>query len=662
MNTGQIAARAAPALRTTPRCKPDPAVREAQRRLLLAQAGHGAAVQGVLALLVAAVFWPRAAHVGLVAWGGFLLVAMGVRVATSVCYEARDSASRTRLFAIHRACIVAAGLGWGVECSVLGRGAPFEMNVFLTFVLAGLTAGGIATIGSNCRVYTGFMLGIALPIMADFLLRASELYAVMAAMIAVYCLALQAAVRSFEDNLLSALCLSHANARLVASLRRSNDALLESNDRLSYQALHDDLTGLCNRREFERRLATAIASCAEGQTGHAVCYFDLDQFKVVNDVCGHAGGDELLRQLARVLQRTVRRMDTLARLGGDEFAVLVECCSVEQAQHAARAVRTALEGFTFVWDGKQLKVGASIGLVPIDEATLTVSAVLAAADAACFTAKEQGRDRIHVYHPSDEEIARRHTEMAWVERINRAIAEDRLSLVYQEIAPAVPAHTTGRHFELLVRLRDVDGRIISPGVFLPAAERFHIASRIDRWVLQQALTWLRGLGADARRIELCSINLSGQSLTNSEFLDFTLAELAVPGTRPETLCFEITETTAIANLAAAQRFIGEVKARGCRVALDDFGSGLSSFGYLRSLAVDFLKIDGIFVKDLLTDPINLAMVRSINDIGQVLGKRTVAEFVEDDATRRKLAELGVDYVQGYGIARPRPLDELFSLS
>ncbi len=435
---------------------------------------------------------------------------------------------------------------------------------------------------------------------------------------------------------------------------------LEMSHRLSYQARHDDLTGLLNRREFEQRVTSALHSAIGRDVEHAICYLDLDLFKLINDTCGHAAGDQLLRTIAGILRQQVRQTDSIARIGGDEFVLLLECCTVKQAQRTANAIRRAVEDLSFPWGDKRFRVGVSIGLVPVSGQGDTVSDILSAADAACFAAKEQGRNRVHTYHRSDAELSHRQGEMDWVTRIAQALDESRFELMYQSIEPSAGRITHGLHFEFLIRLRDVDGQLIGPGAFLPAAERYHIITRLDRWVVGTACHWLGSLGERASELELCAINLSGQSLTNEDFLHFTLAEVRRLGALAERICFEITETAAIGNLGAAQRYIAELKTLGCKFALDDFGSGLSSFGYLKALPVDYLKIDGLFVKDLASDPVDYAMVRAINEIGKVLGKQTIAEFVENDEIRACLIEIGVDFVQGYGVAMPRPLAEIFA--
>jgi diguanylate cyclase (GGDEF)-like protein/PAS domain S-box-containing protein len=440
---------------------------------------------------------------------------------------------------------------------------------------------------------------------------------------------------------------------------------------LTYQASHDSLTGLVNRRELENRLARVLETARNDGSHHALCYLDLDQFKVINDTCGHVAGDELLRQLSEVLRAKVRRRDTLARLGGDEFGVLMEHCVLRQAQRVANTLRKTVEEFRFSWENKTFSVGVSIGLVPVTSESESVAGTLSAADTACYVAKDQGRNRIHVYHPEDMELARRHGEMQWVARINQALEEDRFCLSVQpirrisdvdvELSPASVMPDDRGYFELLLRMRDSSGRLVPPGAFLPAAERYSLSVRLDRWVVEKIFSWLDAHPEQLQRLAMCSINLSGHSIADEEFLQFVISSLDGTNVPAEKLCFEITETAAITNLVSATRFITALKGWGCQFALDDFGSGLSSFAYLKQLAVDFLKIDGVFVKDVVDDPINLAMVKSINDIGKVMGKRTIAEFVENDGILEKLREVGVDYAQGYRIGRPKPLERLLKV-
>lgn len=428
---------------------------------------------------------------------------------------------------------------------------------------------------------------------------------------------------------------------------------------LSHQASHDFLTSLENRHAFEQRLSTLIASPWQLGTEHALCYLDLDQFKVVNDTCGHIAGDELLRQLGRLLKENVRNIDTVARMGGDEFGILMESCSIENALRVLENLRQIIESFGFVWEGKTFSTSVSAGLVPFTSEISSYTELLRTADTACYAAKDAGRNRIHVYHHDDLELERRHGEMQWVSRITQALDEERFELHVQTIVPA-EEHPKGHglHYEVLIRMRDEEGNLIEPGAFLPAAERYGLSPRLDYWVVGTALAWLNSHREHLQKLELCSINLSGPTLCDSGFMAFAIEQLEQCQIPPEKICFEITETAAIANLTAAISFITRMRTLGCRFALDDFGSGLSSFAYLKSLPVDILKIDGVFVKDIVDDPMDLAFVRSINDLGHVMGKVTVAEFVENNAIKARLREIGVDYLQGYGIGRPQHIDSL----
>lgn len=426
---------------------------------------------------------------------------------------------------------------------------------------------------------------------------------------------------------------------------------------LSWQATPDTLTGLVKRREFESRLTQIIDSARLENTQHALLYLDLDQFKVVNDTCGHVAGDELLRQLSQLKQRHLRTGDTLARLGGDEFGILLEDCPLERSLEIAESLRVATSDFRFSWQDYTCEIGVSIGVVPIHAESPSPHEVLAAADLACYAAKEAGRNRVHLYQESDTELAQRHGEMLWVSRLNAALKDDRFVLFRQAIAPTM-GQDNGSHCEVLIRLRDEQGTLVPPGSFLPAAERYNLMSAIDRWVITQVL------GREAHRncgsasaYSMIAINLSGASLGDERFLSFLSEALINPAIDPKRLCFEITETAAINNLSRVADFMLELKAFGCQFALDDFGSGLSSFGYLKNLPVDFLKIDGALVKGVVESNTDLAMVKAINEIGHTLGIQTIAEFVENNEIRAKMAKIGVDFVQGYGIERPRPFDD-----
>ena len=425
---------------------------------------------------------------------------------------------------------------------------------------------------------------------------------------------------------------------------------------IAYQASHDALTGLINRHEFERRLARVLETAKTSATDNALCYLDLDQFKLVNDTCGHMAGDELLRQIANLFKESVRYRDSFARLGGDEFGLLMEHCSLHEAEQVARKMIEALTDFDFYWGGKRFAIGVSIGLVPINEFTVDVDSTLSAADTACYMAKDQGRNRIHIYKEDDEELNRRHGEMRWAVQLPHALDEGNFRLFFQRMTPVAGIGAEGQHYEVLLRLQD--DHIVMPQVFFPAADRYNLSSKLDRWVVAETFQWIADHPDHLADLFLCAINLSGHSLNEEAFVTFVqqqFRDLPIP---PGKICFEITETAAIANLSRAASFMKTLKTQGCRFALDDFGSGLSSFAYLRSLPVDFLKIDGVFVKDIVHDSVDMAIVKSINEIGKVMGKQTVAEFVENEEILRKLRDIGVNYAQGYGIARPQPIDEL----
>jgi diguanylate cyclase (GGDEF)-like protein/PAS domain S-box-containing protein len=427
---------------------------------------------------------------------------------------------------------------------------------------------------------------------------------------------------------------------------------------LNYQATHDGLTGLINRREFEVRVRQVLDSAKVDSAHHALIFMDLDRFKAVNDTCGHAAGDELLRQVSMRLSGQLRNADVLGRLGGDEFGLLLECCPLDRAEQIGQQLLENIKEYRFVWDDKVFEIGVSMGLTGIDADSGGLTDVLNEADSACYAAKRAGRDRLYRYQPDDNELTQRQGEVQWVPRINQALEEGRFVLYSQAIQKLGKAGHAQRHYEILVRMLDAEGQIVPPGAFIPAAERYQLMQAIDRWVVTNTFEILSGeCHADKT---LWSVNLSGQSLGDSTFLAFVEGELSRTGIDPHCLCFEVTETAAVANLTLAREFITRLRAKGVQFALDDFGSGLSSFAYLKNLQIDFLKIDGTFVKEIAHDPVNFAMVRSIHEVGHTLGLRTVAEFVEDDAIISKLNELHVDYGQGYGIERPRPLSALLT--
>ena len=449
-----------------------------------------------------------------------------------------------------------------------------------------------------------------------------------------------------------------AQGRLAGAILVLRDVTEQTRmaEKLAWQARYDALTGLYNRVEFDNRLEAALAEVRRyPQTRAWLCYIDLDQFKVVNDTSGHAAGDEYLKQVGNLLRAQVRETDLVARLGGDEFAILLSHCDAREARNLAERARDAILGLRFAWGSRSYSCGASIGMVPVRADAGSAQDLLSAADTACYVAKDAGRNRVHVYR-DDEDAGDRHREMQWVHRIHSALEEDRFTLAFQPIVP-LQGEADGQHLEVLVRMHDRSGRQIPPMAFIPAAERYHLMSRVDRWVVGAVLESLRRRNPAPKT--LVAVNISAQSLSDEGFLDYILSCLSQPGMDPRWLCLEVTETAAIANLSRARTLMGRLRELGCSLALDDFGTGLSSFGYLRDLAVDYVKIDGAFVRDLHANPLHLELVRAIHRIGRVAGIRTVAECIDNAETMAAVRDVGIDYGQGFWFARPRPLEEFW---
>jgi Amt family ammonium transporter len=450
------------------------------------------------------------------------------------------------------------------------------------------------------------------------------------------------------DNIIGAVVVFHD----VTSTR-------EMQKQLSHQATHDSLTGLMNRTAFETNVAELITHASINHDEHVLCYLDLDQFKLVNDTCGHIAGDELLRQVSQLIKNDLRAGDAFARLGGDEFGILLHSCPVSQGITICENILEIVRDFRFPWEDKQFSIGISIGIVKIDQHTNDLSQLLSWADTACYAAKDLGRNRVHVYEQDDIELATRQGQMQWVSRIRQALDRDQFRLYFQSIKPIVDAGDTGGHYEIFIRLLDEDEGIIPPGAFIPAAERYNLMQEIDLWVIRNALAWLSDhTRRQSSPVGLCALNLSGASIGDPACLSGIKDFFKQYKVDPKLICFEITETAAISNLRSATKFIKEMKSLGCKFSLDDFGSGLSSFGYLKNLKVDYLKIDGSFIKDIDKDTTDRAMVQSINSIGHVMGLKTIAEFVESEEIITILSEIGIDYAQGYYIDRPRPLEQL----
>ena len=446
-----------------------------------------------------------------------------------------------------------------------------------------------------------------------------------------------------------------ANNELVGSVMVIRDVTYarQMSHEMEHRAQHDALTNLYNRHAFESALEKSTST---DDYEHILCYIDLDQFKIVNDTCGHIAGDELLRQLSAEFSKSIRKSDILARLGGDEFGILMQHCDIDRAFNIASNIKQTVADYTFHWEDKTFRLGTCIGLATIDKNT-TPTLAMQHADAACFTAKELGRNRIHIYSPDDDEMALTKGQMGWVPRIQKALQEDHFELYAQAITSLQNEESIDSHFEVLIRLNE-DGIIVPPGAFLPAAERYNLSSQLDKWVIENTLHTLKNFRHKVLNTDIFNINLSAASLNENGFLEFIQETFAFTKIQPKQICFEITETAAVTNLTAANKFITSLKKMGCKFALDDFGSGLSSFGYLKNFPVDYLKIDGSFVKDMANDPIDAAMVKSINEIGQIMGKKTVAEWVENHTIAMMLKDIGVDFAQGYYFSKPSPLNTL----
>ena len=424
--------------------------------------------------------------------------------------------------------------------------------------------------------------------------------------------------------------------------------------RLAYQATHDPLTGLINRLEFENRVAHQIRKLETESAEHGFFYLDLDQFKVVNDTCGHAAGDKLLRELCGLIARCLRKEDLFARLGGDEFGILIRNCPIEGCRQRAETIRKQVQEYRFSFNDQVFHVGVSVGLVSLNDHRTRVQDLFSAADSACYIAKERGRNQVHIYRACDEDTQQREGEMRWVARLQQALDENRFELQFQPIVP-LGGCSEPSHYEALLRMHDHDGSLVYPEAFLPAAERYGLMPDIDRWVFHHALHWL-----GRHRAQFCgqriSINLSGVSISDAAFLEYVKYQFEASGASPDAVIIELTESSALNNFAAAMDFITTLKALGCQFALDDFGKGFSSLSNLKQLPVDYLKIDGGFILDILNDPVDDHFVRAICEIGHSIDKLIVAEYVESDEIRSRLTELGVDMAQGFGIARPAAIE------
>ncbi|MEL6581395.1 MAG: EAL domain-containing protein, partial [Cyanobacteria bacterium J06621_12] len=438
--------------------------------------------------------------------------------------------------------------------------------------------------------------------------------------------------------------------------------LLSEKELAQWQASHDALTGLVNRREFEHQLSQILSS--DDELHHTLLYLDLDRFKIVNDTCGHCAGDELLRQISKLISAQVPSENTVARLGGDEFAIILYRYPQQNAVALAEIILSSIQQFCFLWYEQSFNLGASIGVLSFKSSEDTLTSVLKAADAACYSAKNLGRNQIYVMENKKQELALQFQEMNWLAKIHQALESNRFLLFYQTIQPLQTDVPDSEHYEVLLRMEGENGQIIPPMAFISIAERYQLMNRIDRWVIRTLFATQARHYQQRREIcqkkgwaenSLYAVNLSGETLNDVNFVQFVKEELEHYQIPPQLICFEITETVAISNLSQAKMMITQLQKLGCRFALDDFGSGMSSFAYLKSLPIDFLKIDGTFIRELLEDPINSAIIRSFHQVAQLMGVATIAEFVDSQEKLTHLKSLGIDYAQGYWIAKPQPL-------
>lgn len=550
-----------------------------------------------------------------------------------------------------------AGLMWGVGSYFIFPDNNVLLSAVIVLTIGGLVAAAAVTYAPSKYIGMAFSVPALLPLSIYFFSHDGNEYFYMGMLVLIYLLVIITSNKVMNNAILNGILLGIKNDALIDELKNKVLKIENMSGEMSYQASHDMLTGLINRREFEARLESAISSVKQIKRSHTLCYMDLDEFKVVNDTCGHVAGDALLQDLAKHLESKIRYTDTIARLGGDEFGLLLPLCDITKAREIANSVREIIKEFQFVWDDKSFDIGVSIGLVEINENIMTVTDILKAADSACYVAKESGKNRIHIYQDDDEQLTQRLGDMHRAQSVQMALTNNRFVLFAQEIRANYKAKVKW-HGEFLVRMLDDDDQIIPPDKFIPAAERYHLMADIDKWVLNHAFSFIQQLEKKYDGAVLCAINLSGQSICDEGFLNYVVNKLKETDISANSICFEITETAAVANFIHAEKLLDTLKAMGCSFSLDDFGSGLSSFGYLKKLDVDYLKIDGSFVKSMLGDDKDYALVKSIKQVGKEMGMKTIAEFVENEALQNKLIDLGVDFSQGYGIAKPVPLSSL----
>ena len=558
---------------------------------------------------------------------------------------------------IYLAGTLVTGLMWGLGSYYLFPEDNVLLDAVIVLTIGGLVAAASVTYSPSKYIGLAFSIPALLPLSLYFFVHDGKEYFYMGMLILIYMVVIFTSNRIMHKANVKSIMLGIKNDTLIDDLRNKMQKIESMTGEISYQASHDMLTGLINRREFEARLEKAITDVRHNKRNHVLCYMDLDEFKVVNDTCGHVAGDALLQNLAKHLEDKIRSTDTIARLGGDEFGLLLPLCNIDKARKIANNLRKTIKDFQFVWDKKAFDIGVSIGLVEINENMRTLNDILKAADSACYVAKDLGKNRIHIYQDDDIQLTQRLGDMHSAQAVQKALVDDRFVLFTQEIRANHECEIKW-HGEFLIRMLGEDDEIISPDNFIPAAERYNLMVDIDKWVVNKAFSFIKQLEEKHNAKVLCSINLSGQSICDHDFLDYIVYELADSGISASSVCFEITETAVVSNFFHAEKLLEVLKGMGCSFSLDDFGSGLSSFGYLKRLDVDYLKIDGSFVKSMLDNKKDYALVKSIDQIGKEMGMKTIAEFVENDALHNKLTDMGVDYSQGYGIAKPVPVSTL----
>jgi len=550
-----------------------------------------------------------------------------------------------------------AGLLWGVGSYFVFPENNALLDSVIVLTIGGLVAAASVTYAPSKYIGLAFSVPALLPLSIYFFSHDGNEYFYMGVLILIYLFVVFTSNKVMNQANMKGIMLGIKNDVLVDELKNKMVKIEGMTGELSYQASHDMLTGLINRREFEARLEKAVADVRRNGRNHVLCYMDLDEFKVVNDTCGHVAGDALLQNLAKHLEGKIRSTDTISRLGGDEFGLLLPLCNIDKAREIANKLREIIKSFQFVWGGKSFDIGVSIGLVEINTNMRTLNDILKAADSACYVAKDLGKNRIHIYQDDDIQLTQRLGDMHSAQAVQKSLADDRFVLFAQEIRSN---HTSKIkwHGEFLVRMLGENDEIIPPDKFIPAAERYHLMVDLDKWIINKAFRYIKQLEEKYDGAVLCAINLSGQSICDHDFLNYVVSELDASGVLPNSVCFEITETAIVSNFFYAEKLLENLKGMGCSFSLDDFGSGLSSFGYLKKLMVDYLKIDGSFVKSMLDDDKDYALVKSINQVGQEMGMKTIAEFVENETLHKALIDMNVDFSQGYGISKPVPLDSL----